>query len=316
MAVTLIAIPKPFLGHTALIQRNAIKSWSLLDPKPEIILFGDDEGILEICAQFQIKHEPVIALNQFGTPLLNDIFDRTQKTAKNEVVCYVNADIVLMNDFMDAIENVATHFSRFLMVGQRWDADITDRIDFCQDWQENFIKAVRTTGSLHKETGIDYFVYSGDVFSNTPPFAIGRTTWDNWLIYHARSKKIPVIDATESVLAIHQNHDYTHHPQGAKGVWKGHEAVRNRALASEMPDLFTLRDATHILKKTRIKRAWDQWHFRRWVDTAGLFYPMLAIPLRIVAAALDISHPLRVRLGATLSTTGGHDRFWRDRTSR
>ena len=43
--LTLFSTCKPFHGHNGVIQRNALKSWRLLHPDIEIILFGDDEGV-------------------------------------------------------------------------------------------------------------------------------------------------------------------------------------------------------------------------------------------------------------------------------
>jgi hypothetical protein len=40
--LTLFTTAKPFEGHSGVIQRNALKSWKLLHPDIEIILFGDD----------------------------------------------------------------------------------------------------------------------------------------------------------------------------------------------------------------------------------------------------------------------------------
>jgi hypothetical protein len=54
--ITLITCPKPFRGHSKIIQRNAIKSWTLLEPKPEILLMGDDEGTAEAAAEFGARH--------------------------------------------------------------------------------------------------------------------------------------------------------------------------------------------------------------------------------------------------------------------
>ena len=42
--LTFFTTAKPFRGHNAIIQRNALKSWTLLRPDVEVILFGDDEG--------------------------------------------------------------------------------------------------------------------------------------------------------------------------------------------------------------------------------------------------------------------------------
>ena len=74
--LTLFAIPKPFLGHSETIQRNAIRSWTLLQPRPEIIVFGDDDGTKETAKEFGVHYEPEIARNDYGTPLLHDLFER------------------------------------------------------------------------------------------------------------------------------------------------------------------------------------------------------------------------------------------------
>ncbi len=42
--LTIFATAKPFRGHTAVIQRNALQSWKALHPDIEVILFGDDSG--------------------------------------------------------------------------------------------------------------------------------------------------------------------------------------------------------------------------------------------------------------------------------
>ena len=46
--LTFFTTAKPFKGHSAIIQRNALKSWTLLDPDIEVILFGDEEGAAEV----------------------------------------------------------------------------------------------------------------------------------------------------------------------------------------------------------------------------------------------------------------------------
>jgi hypothetical protein len=89
--LTLFTIPKPFRGHIEVIQRNAIESWAQLRPRPEIILFGDDEGTAHVAKEFGISHIPQVARNEFGTPLLNDFFEQAQRVAGDDLLCYVNA---------------------------------------------------------------------------------------------------------------------------------------------------------------------------------------------------------------------------------
>lgn len=243
--LTIFGIPKPFAGEMEIIQRNAIQSWTLLKPTPEIILFGKDQGTVELAKEFGIRHVPDVACNEHGTPLVSDLFQKSQDLAKQERLCYVNSDIILLNDFMPAVTNI--QLPGFLIVGQRWNVSIRESFDFSEGWEDRLRTMIQETGELHPPTGIDYFVFSRGLYREIPRFAIGRTSWDNWLIYRARALKIPIIDATRSVTVVHQNHGYEHHPGGSDGVWKGREAEINLELAGSPRHLFTLRDVTHLL---------------------------------------------------------------------
>ena len=77
--LTLFTTAKPFRGHSGIIQRNALKSWTLLHPDVEIILFGDDEGAAEVCAEYGLRHEPHVERNEHGTKRLDYIFDRRKR---------------------------------------------------------------------------------------------------------------------------------------------------------------------------------------------------------------------------------------------
>src|SRR5215470_320731 len=59
--LTIFATPKPFRDHIAVIQRNAIRSWTLLRPACEIILMGNDEGTADIAAEFGVRYVPEVA---------------------------------------------------------------------------------------------------------------------------------------------------------------------------------------------------------------------------------------------------------------
>ena len=54
--LTIFTIPKCFRGHISVIQRNAIRSWRMLRPECEIILFGDEEGMKEVAEEFGVRH--------------------------------------------------------------------------------------------------------------------------------------------------------------------------------------------------------------------------------------------------------------------
>jgi hypothetical protein len=265
--------PKPFRGHIEVIQRNAIRSWMLLRPACEIILFGDDEGTREIARDFGVRHVADVACNQYGTPLVNDMFEKAQRLAMHDMLCYVNADIIFMSDFMAAAEQVANLKRRFLMVGQRWDVDLKEAWDFhAPSWEASLRGYVREQGLLHPKSGIDYSVFRQGLLDPIPPFAVGRPTWDNWLVYRARKRLAAVVDATNVVMAVHQNHDYGDF--GSKeAVWNGPEAQQNRELLAGR--YFALGDATHLLMPDGLRFAWSldkmPWHLRQ---IAILFLPL------------------------------------------
>ena len=280
--MTIFSCPKPFRGHINTIQRNAIQSWMHLRPCPEIILCGDDEGTAEIAREFRLCHMPDIERNEHGTPLVNSIFKRAQDASKNNLICYINTDIILMSDFLPAVQRVLQEKPHSLVVGRRWDLDMSQDLDFEHDWEQGLRSRLAGQAILHAHTGIDYFVFPGGLWTDIPPFALGRGYWDNWLIYHAHSQRIPIVDITEAAAVIHQNHDYSHHPQKEAGVWTGEEAQRNMVLAGGYTHAFTVWDAQFKLTRQALRRRITPYQFYRKLVTLSEPYPVLQPLVKLI----------------------------------
>jgi hypothetical protein len=262
--LTLFSVPKPFRSHIGIIQANALQSWLRLRPQCEVVLFAAEEGTAQMAAQFGALHVPEVSRNEFGTPLLNDLFEKAQQIASYPLVCYVNADIILLDDFARSVESLRRLKQPFLMVGRRWNVDLTEPVGFeSPTWSDSLQRYARERGHLGSQYYIDYFVFPKGLFRNIPPFVIGRPAFDNWLLWRARSLGASLIDASQVVLAIHQNHDYAHHPRGRAGVYEGPEAKRNRELMDGSHHFFTLEDATHYLTAAGLKRNFSPRYFRR-----------------------------------------------------
>src|SRR5215469_4310945 len=116
--LTLFSTAKAFAGHSGVIQRNALKSWTLLHPDVEIVLFGDDEGAAEVCTEFGLRHETHVERDESGLKRIDYFFDRAQAIAQHDILCYVNCDIILTSDFCRAIEQVRAVHSQSLIVGR------------------------------------------------------------------------------------------------------------------------------------------------------------------------------------------------------
>jgi hypothetical protein len=253
--LTIFSVPKPFRGHIAVIQRNAITSWSRLHPRPEVVLFGDEEGTAEIAQELGLRHMPEVHRNEHGTPLLNDIFAKAQSVPSTDILCYVNADIVLLGDFTKAIQQMAALGRQFLMVGQRTNVDLQVPIDFgLSDWEIRMRALACKEGVVGERGAIDYLVFHRGLYSDVPPFALGRFWWDDWLLGRARELKVPVVDASSVVLAVHQNHDYGHYPKGKAAMFEGDEALANKKMANVGWWAYGLEDATHFLTAEGIRR--------------------------------------------------------------
>ena len=254
--LTIFTVPKPFRGHISLIQKNAIKSWTLLQPPCEIILFGDEEGVEETAQELGLRHIKNIAKNEYGTPLLNDIFTKAHNEAYSEVLCYVNTDIILLQDFIEAIKIVQTLNEAYLMVGQRWDVDIDIPWDFSrEDWQETTCEYLKRHAKIHPPLGSDYFAFPRGNFESIPPFAVGRAGWDNWMIYNARTNGVPIVDATAITTVIHQNHDYSHVKQSVGNTYENPESAKNREMLRGTDRIYTPKDADYILTQNGLTKA-------------------------------------------------------------
>jgi hypothetical protein len=262
--ITLFAIPKPMEGEFERLQENAVGSWIRLGFGVEILLFGGERGVDAFARRLGLDHIAQVARTEYGAPRVDDLFMQAEKHSTQPLIGYINADIIVGRNFLDAVRALAAIERPFLAVGRRWDLEVVDSIDYSDPvWEEKLRSRVNASGSLHAETGIDYFIYPRGFWGKIPPFAIGRTMWDNWLILDARRRGAIVIDATHGVWAVHQNHGYNHHPQGAEGVWKGPEAAENERLAGGSYRLFSILDATHRLTEDRIERFDDPTHRQR-----------------------------------------------------
>lgn len=254
--LTFFTIAKPFYGKIEVVQRNAITSWLRLRPACEVILVGDDAGTAEAAAELGVRHVPEVERSQHGTPLLNSVFELAERSASEPLLCYLNADIILLPGFMDVVQ-LADEYSRFVITGQRWEVDVNQTIDFSQ---ESSIADLRRHtlkhGVLDPLWMMDFFVYPRERLSmRIPPLLVGRGRTDNWLVYQARVANADLIDVTPSTMVIHQSHDYSHIGRKGSVSWKGEEGEQNKRMVAETGRIYSLLDATHIATPPGSKEA-------------------------------------------------------------
>jgi hypothetical protein len=275
---------KPFRGDAALQQYNALRSWRAVVPESEIIVFGAVEGGDEVLGKVDAIHRQDIACNEFGTPLISEMFAEAQRIGRYPTLCFINGDIILLSDFPDAIARLE-HWRTFAAVGQRWDLDWKDAINFADGWEESLGAVVATNGRQHDPVAMDYFAFRRGAVGTLPSFAIGRPSWDNYLVMHLCRRGVPIVDLSRVVAPVHQNHDYRHVAEKRGMSWEGPEGDRNRALASDSRSGFNPR--FHSIRRAQWVMT-DRWVLPALSPRRAIWRFMSIFPDRL----RDIGHVL------------------------
>jgi hypothetical protein len=289
--ITVFTAPKPFTNpHIAVIQRNAIQSWRHLGDQVQVLLLGKEDGLAEVAQEMGVRHLEEVKCNSQGTPLVSSMFELARSHSDSPFLACVNADVMLTSDFIQVTRQVSEQVPEFLVVGQRWDLDVREELDFGTGWETRLQQDLNQRGRLHPPSGSDYFIFPRSCFQNMPRFAIGRAGWDNWMFYHARQAGWPVIDATHSLAVIHQDHDYSHLPNG-QPHYRHPETTENIRLAGGKRSIFTLLDADYTLVGGKLRKIPLRGKkLLRRLET----FPLLKLHSRLLGeVAFAIFHPVK-----------------------
>ena len=267
--ITLFSSPKPFTDpHVSMIQRNAIESWTHL-PDAEVLLLGDEIGLATTAQELGVRHLNQVTINAQGTPLISSMFQLARENSTSPLLCIVNTDMLLMPDLIGAAKRVSQLKEKFVMLSQRRDMNVTAPLEYTKGWEDRLRTEVGKEGKLHRPAGSDYFIFPRSCFTEIPDFAIGRAGWDNWMIYEARKQSWPVVDCTESVLIVHQEHDYSHLPGGEPHYSLPESNENIRLAGGEAAIRYTVIDATHILRGDKLTR--PRFSYLRFMRLVELF---------------------------------------------
>ena len=146
----------------------------------------------------------------FRAPTMDCIFLKLWKLAKNDIVGFINGDILVFDSFRHSVKSCADNYENFVMVGRRHLSPVafsnpTTKTGW--DELEALVKNLPIDGSF----AIDFFVVRktarlfNAVFKDFPPFVIGTWRWDNYLLLlFIRDEMTVIIDATYVAPIVHQ----------------------------------------------------------------------------------------------------------------
>ena len=288
--LTLFTHTKKFEGHSGLIQRNAIRAWTQLRPRPEIIIFGEDD-VEGVARELGVTAGPRVARNAHGTPLVSDLYAKAQQLSSAPILCYSNADIILFNDLLAAIDRVRDR-RPLLLAGRRCELDVRQPLDVSQaGWDARLRDEAARRGVVKWHGAIDYFVFTSGLFADIPPLAIGRWHFDNALLYLARTRGAILIDASPAVLAIHQNHDYGYHPKGMQWIHQGPESSENMEMAGGWRNMYTLAESTHILAPNGLRPNLHPLRLQRALERVPVIGALFRFGARVARKLASLAQP-------------------------
>lgn len=225
--ITFFSIPREFKGIHKSIQDYCIRSWVSSVPDSEVILLG--EGKEQAEAYSYIRNYPV-ECNERGTPFIDHAFFLAQEHATHDILCYVNTDIYFVGGVKETAHCTLHRLhpsSLFLITGRRFDVrkeyvPMAITYPFSSPPLSSLDEKY---GEYHCRHGEDYFIFPKGLYSNVPPFLVGRSAWDNWLVMDANDRKVNTIDATHTILALHLgftklHHDKTKEYEYNQRIWK------------------------------------------------------------------------------------------------
>ena len=261
--LTVFTAPKPFgkNPHIDIIQRNCIQVCKNLGDEVELVVVGYEQGIAEVAKEYGVKCYTDVRTTPLGTPLVSSIFELARQANDSPLLSVINADNLILPDYIEAGKRMLEISDRFLMCGQRWDINITELLTFSPGWQEQLKNRIRTQGRPLGIVGSDFFMFPRKCFTDMPDFAIGRSGWDNWMIYKARREGWMTVDFTDAVTVGHENHDYSHLP-GGKPPYRLPETQNNIRLAGGKYHLFLVNDSNWNMNREgeviRLKITWKK----------------------------------------------------------
>jgi len=211
MKICIFSTLKPMLPEFIVEQTNALRSWKKLKCKPKIIIIGDDEGVKELCENENVIYNPVVEKNEYGTPLVQDIFRQGWKYADNDDICiFVNGDIILTNSLCDTLEAFVEEYPNYNEINYfsstiRFNWYNFKELNFEQP-EDKWISDMKTNikGEWHPPCGIDLFIHRKGTLDNIPVSGIAKRAYDTWILGHCNKYFDISINISETTPIYHQ----------------------------------------------------------------------------------------------------------------
>ncbi len=203
------------------IQSNTIWNWAQFYPDVQPVLYVNpnlDPLLIQRAKDIGWEVYLVPRANEYGMPFIHDLFAVTDKMADSHFIGYANGDILFNKSLTSTLKSVlysVTQSSLTMVVGKRADIKInaSSQVPFYSIQDVTNAGNSSKLDNLHKQNITDFILLSNhdngimyqfpwDRISQN--LVVGRPGYDNYLVAKAIEHSIKVIDATNTVLPLHQ----------------------------------------------------------------------------------------------------------------
>eukprot|EP01060_Flectonema_neradi_P039592 TRINITY_DN8776_c2_g1_i1.p1 TRINITY_DN8776_c2_g1~~TRINITY_DN8776_c2_g1_i1.p1 ORF type:complete len:259 (+),score=66.14 TRINITY_DN8776_c2_g1_i1:352-1128(+) len=202
-----------------------------------------DLGGQSIYSERTFEHHKEYTKQPTYRGLFDAAFSHEKSVSENcEMAVYSNGDILYSTSIRDTLGSSLAYAKdiektdRVLVIGTRINTDMPEELDLDVNQQDydSLLKKLAKTGRRYQSNAEDYFAVSKPLFDwkALPDFIVGGVAFDNWIVakanraYKQKGKPVVVVDASDTITAIHQNHG-----KGRKDSHLQGKSTYNRKLA-------------------------------------------------------------------------------------
>ena len=193
------------------IHRNVILNWANFGPKVQPLLFANLSGGSQLLVL--AKHagwwvHPIQESNSYGTPFLKVMYRVARQLTNSTFYGFCNGDILFDDGLVRTLEGVSTYLQNStLVIGKRRNVNVTRHGTRPIFLSHNITTAAKQKGYLFTRFAEDFFfIGKPQLFPwhTIKDVVIGRVAYDNYLVSQAIRGDVLVIDATNTLVAMHQ----------------------------------------------------------------------------------------------------------------
>ena len=188
-----------------LVHNITTHNWLSLQPYVIPVIFTNEPEVANACRRMGWKVFPLRIAAAGGIPVLKYMYKDVMEAFNTTFYAYSNSDILFTDSLIDTLLALARFNLQapILVIGKRTNVDFMRKTESLT-WK-NLITAAKTRGTLFTGYAEDYFITTRRFpWKDIAGVVIGRVAYDNWLVWYARKQNHLVVDATNTVLAIHQ----------------------------------------------------------------------------------------------------------------